>query len=184
MHRIDAPGATVGNLFTEGNPSLSIPATEVSDDWLNDVQEEIANVIEDQGITLVKGTQDQLLTALQTLVGAGGVNYKLDPLANNTAAQSIPSLSFDSADHQAAVIPYSVHRQTATQNVQEMGLLLLSYDIADAAWRLEKTVFGHDNAGCTFTVTAGGQIQVGTSDLTGASYAGQCRVSGVMRMAL
>lgn len=184
MHRIDAPGATVGNLFTEGNPSLSIPATEVSDDWLNDVQEELANFIESQGITLVKGTQTQLTDALNTLVGAGGTDFKLDPLANNTADQVITGLTFDSGSIQAALIPYAIHRQTATQDVQESGIYYLTRDLKDGAWRLEKTISSLDNSGTTLNVTAAGQIRATTDDLTGASYAAQIRVSGVTRFAL
>ena len=184
MHRIDAPGFAPGNLFTEGNPSLSIPATEVSDDWLNDVQEEITNVIEDQGITLVKGTQDQLLSALLSMIGAGGSQYKLDPLANNTTDQVVTGLTFSDVVTKAALIPYDIHRQTATQNVQEFGVYLLSRDPADSIWRLEKLISGLDDSGATLNVTAAGQIRVTTDDLTGASYDGQFRSAGVIRMAL
>lgn len=68
MHRIDAPGATQENLFTEGNPTLGIPATQVSDDWLNDVQENIAEVIEAAGIVLDKGNYAQLTSAILALI--------------------------------------------------------------------------------------------------------------------
>ncbi len=61
-HRIDGDGH-VSNMFTEGVPNVT-PATQVTDDWLNDVQEEICNFVEDQGVTLVKGTGTQMLTAL------------------------------------------------------------------------------------------------------------------------
>jgi len=184
MHRIDAPGATVGNLFTEGNPSLSIPATEVSADWLNDTQEEIVNVIEGQGITLIKGVQTQLNEALFNMIGAGGQSFKLDPLANNTADQVITDLNFDKVVTKAAMIFYEVHRQTATQDVQEMGTLFVSHDTKDDVWRVEKGIFGLDNSGTSFNITAAGQIRATTTDLTGASYAAQFRATGVIRMAL
>lgn len=48
MNRIDSPTATVDNKFTEGNPALSVPATVVSADWLNAIQEEICAVIESE----------------------------------------------------------------------------------------------------------------------------------------
>jgi hypothetical protein len=70
MHRIDAAGATAENLFTEGNPVLGIPATEVSDDWLNDMQENVAQAIEAAGIVLEKGIYDQLADAITALAGA------------------------------------------------------------------------------------------------------------------
>lgn len=184
MHRIDAPGATAGNLFTNGNPSLSIPATEVSDEWLNDTQEEIVNVIEGQGIALVKGTQTQLNSAILSMLGFGGTNYKLDPLANNTSDQVIPSLTFDNASVKAAILFVDIHRQTATQNVQEMAMYSLTYDTADAAWRLEKMISSLDDSGTSLNVTVAGQIRASTDDLTGASYEAQIRVSGVIRMAV
>ncbi len=74
MHRIDADGHTT-NFFKE-SPA---PPTQVDADWLNAVQEEIANAIEDVGaggVTLVKGTNTQLASVIvskattQTISGA------------------------------------------------------------------------------------------------------------------
>ncbi len=64
MHRTDADG-NVGGLFSDGNPSTGVLGTKVDDDWLNAVQEEICNLIEAAGITLVKGTNTQLRAALE-----------------------------------------------------------------------------------------------------------------------
>ena len=181
MHRIDSPGATAGNLFTEGNPALSIAPTEVSDDWLNDVQEEIVNVILDQGITLVKGQQDQLLSAIQSLIGEGGVNIKLDPLANNTADQVITGLVFDKTVYKGAIIHFDIHRETDTSNVQETGILVATHDTKDDAWRIALMQSSFDDAGVTFNITSTGQVRATTDDLTGTSYAGELRVTGVQR---
>lgn len=70
MHRIDGPGATVDQKFTEGDPVTATPATTVTDDWLNAVQEEIAGVIESAGITLSKGANGQLLAAITSKISA------------------------------------------------------------------------------------------------------------------
>jgi hypothetical protein len=72
MHRIDGAGYGPGNQFTEGNPGTGVPPTRVTDDWLNDMQEEIAKVVEAAGVPLVKGTTSQLLTALRKFGIAGG----------------------------------------------------------------------------------------------------------------
>ncbi|WP_339500227.1 hypothetical protein [Pseudomonas silesiensis] len=73
MHRIDVPSATVDHLFTEGSPTAGVPATIVTADWMNDVQEEVMSVLEAAGIAPVKGTQDQLLKAIRAIsVGAIG----------------------------------------------------------------------------------------------------------------
>lgn len=63
MHRIDAPNH-VANLFSEGNPSISAPATTVSAAWLNDVQENIATVIVRSGLPLTKGRAGDLADAI------------------------------------------------------------------------------------------------------------------------
>lgn len=186
MHRIDSPGTQLPEeIFTEGNPALNIPATEVSDDWLNDVQEEIVTVIENQGIALVKGTQNQLETAIFSMLGAGGTNIKLDPLLNNTADQVIAGLIFDKTKVKAAVIYFDVHRQTDTSNEQETGVLMVARDTKDDVWRLELLQSAFDDSGSNFNiVVATGQVRVGTDDLVGANYDGQLRITSVTRFAL
>lgn len=67
MHRIDGPGATIDNLFTEGDPASGVPATTVTGNWLNAVQEEIANAVEDSGLVLDKPTNDQLAQAINII---------------------------------------------------------------------------------------------------------------------
>lgn len=70
MHRIDGPGATIDNLFTEGDPSIGMPATTVTGAWLNALQEEVANAIEGAGIVLDKPDNNQLLLAIQAIAAA------------------------------------------------------------------------------------------------------------------
>lgn len=67
MHRIDDPSAAPGGLFTEGDPVTSVPGTVVTADWLNSVQEEIANVIQGAGDALDKPDNAQLLAAIQVI---------------------------------------------------------------------------------------------------------------------
>lgn len=80
MHRIDSSTREQDKFgagkdgFTEGDPGVTAP-TETTDDWFDGVQEEICNVIEDTGTTLVKGTRNQLLEALQNM-------QKLSALSN------------------------------------------------------------------------------------------------------
>lgn len=58
MHRIEGSGVEADKFgagkdgFTEGNPAAGVRATEISDSWLDAVQEEIANAIEGSGQTL------------------------------------------------------------------------------------------------------------------------------------
>jgi hypothetical protein len=65
MHRTDA-ARNVANLFVDKDPGAGTRGTVVDAAWLNAVQEELCNFIEDLGGTLVKGTNTQLLTTLMT----------------------------------------------------------------------------------------------------------------------
>lgn len=67
MHRIDGPGATVDKKFTEGDPAAGVPATILTDDWLNDMQEELMSLLTAASIAPVKGMQNQVLSALRSL---------------------------------------------------------------------------------------------------------------------
>lgn len=68
MHRIDHSTAAPGNLFTEGDPLGATPATVVTADWLNALQEEIASVVEGAGLSLDKPDNTQLLDAINALI--------------------------------------------------------------------------------------------------------------------
>jgi len=84
MHRIDHATALPGNLFTEGNPATATPATTVTDDWLNDVQGNICDVIETAGIELDKGEFTQLTLAIQALILDAFGAYTTPPLFDST----------------------------------------------------------------------------------------------------
>lgn len=75
MHRIDVPSATPDHLFTEGSPTGGVPATVVSDDWLNDVQENICNVIEQAGLPLTKGRKQDLTDAIRLVTAFPAGNF-------------------------------------------------------------------------------------------------------------
>lgn len=74
MHRIDGPGATVDNKFTDGDPVSAVEATTVTDDWLNAVQEELIGVIADAAvqppIPLEKANNGQLALAIKRIVAS------------------------------------------------------------------------------------------------------------------
>ncbi|MDO8941480.1 MAG: phage tail protein [Methylicorpusculum sp.] len=64
MHKIDGAGH-LGNMFVWEDPLLNRPPTEITAEWLNAVQIELATVIEWSGIALNKANNGQLLQALQ-----------------------------------------------------------------------------------------------------------------------
>lgn len=92
MHRVDtttavaalpaneAPGTP--GYFSKGDPGVGQPATIPGKDWFNAVQEELAHVITQAGLSLDKALHTQLLTALVlhiTTRVAGFVTYPTAP---------------------------------------------------------------------------------------------------------
>ena len=70
MHRINSPGATASNEFTDGDPVTGIPATTVWSKWLNTIQREIANLVEGFGLTLDPADDTQMITAISAALAA------------------------------------------------------------------------------------------------------------------
>lgn len=99
------PGVAPDSFFTDGNPGLGVPATIVDAEWMNMIQEEISNVIEDvdAGNTpLDKADRTQLKQAITAMingaVGGGGVgNFNavltpfLKPVYINATTWQLPA---------------------------------------------------------------------------------------------
>lgn len=178
MFRIDSEGATAGNLFTEGNPSLGVPATVVSAEWLNDtVQEELVGVVEAAGLTLNKGDNTQLLQALNVLVGLGGTSTNIFSVANNTADQAVTGAVYNKADVKAVEVSYDMDFKTDSQQGIESGTVFLSHNPTTDLWEIASVSVDYGTAalGAVFSVTAAGQLRVTTGDFTGTNYSGAIR---------
>lgn len=186
MFKIDSPGATILNEWTEGNPSLGIPATVVSADYMNlALQEELVNVVETlAGITLVKLTSTQLGEAILFLIQNGGSPTGGQPQTSITNAEASPTdvtgLLFDKTDFIGAIATVHIERKTVTQNVQEVGQVSISHDTNDDIWRVSLSS-GLDDAGVSFTITAAGQVKYTSDDLTGATYSGRLTIGSITK---
>ena len=73
MHRIDGPGALPGGGFSAGDAQAGLQGTVLTPEWAFAIQEEIAAIIEAQGIPLDKGNNGQLLQALGVMGGMRNV---------------------------------------------------------------------------------------------------------------
>lgn len=69
MHRVDTQGHN-NNRFQSGTPQLGQEGTILTEAWLNDVQENLCEVIEEAGIALVKGDPNQLRLAISAMITA------------------------------------------------------------------------------------------------------------------
>lgn len=81
MHRIDGAGATVDNKFTDGNPAIGVPATTVTADILNALQEENCTVIEQAGLALNKADNTQLRQAMLKMISDAAKTVRIDNAA-------------------------------------------------------------------------------------------------------
>lgn len=178
MKRVDAPGATLTNLFTVGNPSLGVPATTVDDTIMNAIQEEIVAVVLDSGQTLDQTNVNltQLLTAINSKVAAGGVQDSQAITNNQAAAADITGLLFDSNVTKSAAVEFDIHRQSDTGGSErdEAGVLRLLYDSVAGNWRASVNS-QFDDAGVVFTITAAGQVRYTSTDIAGSNSVGTIR---------
>lgn len=98
MHRIDTSTAQKDkfgpgkNGFTEGSPQTGVPPTALNAAFFDSVQEEISAVIEGAGIELDPEQNNQLMTAIKSIL-SDGVDGQYLPLTGGT----ITSESSDSA---------------------------------------------------------------------------------------
>ena len=89
MFRIDDPTAAValptpaaagtGGYFTEGDPGAGVAATRVTGDFLNMLQEELANAVTGTGGTLSKTTYTQLRDAIKGSGTMASTGYRKTP---------------------------------------------------------------------------------------------------------
>ena len=174
MKRVDAAGATVNNLFTTGNPSLSIPATTVDDTIMNAIQEEIAEVVEFAGLTLDQTNADltQLRQAIQILIATGGLNQSSFTVANNVAAPAnVTGMVFAKATVKAVRMFVDIFRRDDVDNFIETGELYVVHNTETDLWEISFSS-KFDDTGLVFSVTAGGQVQYTSTDMAGGNYSG------------
>ncbi|MFM0306285.1 hypothetical protein P0D71_00625 [Paraburkholderia sp. RL17-383-BIF-A] len=84
MYQIDSSGSVTSQptpaaagtpgWFTGGNPATGVPATILDSDWFNAVQAELLAILSAASIAPVKGTNNQLIAALNTLFASLGGN--------------------------------------------------------------------------------------------------------------
>ena len=188
MFRIDSPGSVIAlptagavgpvvGYFTEGDPVTAVPATIVSGDWANAVQEEIIGVILGAGLTPTKGSNGQLASAIGISSTDVTTNFTI---ANNTTSAAITGLLFALATFRAVEIEYSIYRKTDSPiEVAAMGKLRLVAKPVANSWDLLPGLEEGDDCGMTFiadvSVPGSVQLRYTSTNLAGANYVGTLR---------
>lgn len=177
MHRIDGEGATVDNKFTEGNPSTGVPATEVTADFLNALQEEIIEVLTEAGITPLKTDNTQLRQAIISLITGGGA-------AVTAAGVSIADAGgyYSGTEVEAALQQLAAKLYAGTINSNQIRRTIVG--LTGAAQQTETAhaenflTISHTSA-ITYTVRPSGTLDlpIGTAIEIAQSGAGQVNVA-------
>ena len=95
-------------------------------------------------------------------------------IANNQiVAQSLTGVAFDSTEHRAVILSYSILRSIDGIESSQVGQLRLAYRAS--SWSLSDD-FSGDDAGVTFTITSAGQVQYTSTNLVGTIYSGSLKV--------
>jgi len=87
--------ASLPGYFTDGDPATGVPATSVTQDWLNTVTEELVNTITSAGIALDKADDSQLVAAIRAMTGhdiAFMAGRAADGTGDDVAAQTYGAL--------------------------------------------------------------------------------------------
>jgi hypothetical protein len=181
LKRTDSEGH-VTNRYTEGNPATGVPATVVGAEEMNNIQEEIVNVVLDAGIALNGAVEDQMLTAIKTIINRGVTQYGQTVANNQTSDDDLTGVIFDKTDVKAARMLFNIHRRTDTQNKDETGEIYVFHNTETDAWDVKFNSFG-DDAEVTFAIDATGQLSYQSSNLTGAAYSGEIKITDIKTIA-
>lgn len=133
MHRIDnatntasvpTPGAVGPNpdgFFTGGNPAGGVPATVVTSDWANAVQEEICQVIAAAGITLSKTVRTQLRDAINYLTQNSASNVATASGTDTYTATLSPAITAYTTNMLVRIIFTNANTGAATLNLNSIA---------------------------------------------------------------
>lgn len=120
------------------------------------------------------------VVALATVSGSinppGSITPTSFNLANNvSSAANITGATFDVSLVQSFELTYSIYRSTSINEAPQAGTLTGTFHRIANTWDMANEFNG--NGGIVFSITAGGQIQYTSSNMSGTSYAGVIKFS-------
>jgi hypothetical protein len=171
-----APGVNPNGYFTGGDPDLGVPATVVTADWANAVQEELAYFIEQAGLSLDKADPTQLKQAFDIMKQSNAGAYGTSSTAANTYAVDLTPVPTSYTAGMLISVKFTNHNTgAATINVNSLGAKsikntdgssLSAYDIYDgmvAVLLYDGTNFQLINANSKLSASSGTGNLVRTS---------------------
>jgi hypothetical protein len=197
MQRPDSTGHVSGK-FSNGDPANAVISTVVDEKWLNSVSEEVANVIEKAGMTLVAPgvamddiafKTDQLFEAITKVASSSSAtvdllnNQTTETIIVNDSAETVVPL--DKTKLRSAVLEYEIYRKTATTEIKVIGRLTIAYKPVADTYKIiggyEDQEDGELDHGITFSIVliSGNNYALNykSTNLTGGSYIGNLSYS-------
>lgn len=145
--------------FTGGSPGTATPATIVTPDWLNDVQENLIEVLTRAAVTPVKGDADNLADAIEALI------RKQDyVLVEEVQPSGTSGGTFTAGDWRTRVLN--------TKSVDTNAVATLSSNqitLPAGTWRFRISAPGYDcqtHVARLWNVTAAALVKMGTAEDT------------------
>lgn len=123
MPAIGAVGPNVDAFFNDGDPTTATPSTILPADWLNSFQEELCNLVESAGVTLVKGELEQLRLAIDYLAQKNEAIYSTSSSSPNSYTTTLDPAPVEYTEGMAMLIKFTNANTSSvvTINVNTLG---------------------------------------------------------------
>jgi hypothetical protein len=116
---------------------------------------------------------EEVSSVLTSLLGSGDIIQTDATITNNTtSAADVTGLLFNNAVTRAANISYTILRATTSPvaSLIETGTIYLTLNTVTLTWYISQTK--SEDAGVNFSITALGQVQYTSTNMTGTGYTG------------
>lgn len=143
----------MSKILIVGNDEFEFPEEGTNASWGENVTD-WASAVSD---ALAGVQQPNDITTTTAVINNGQASYA-----------NIAGFSFDTSEVISINGEFIVKRSTDSNNLVESGVIRGNFD--GTAWVVTQTSQG--NAGVTFDITSGGQVQYISSTITGANYVG------------
>jgi len=111
-------------------------------------------------------------------------------LDNNSGPNDVVGFSYDKTKVKCKIALFNIERKTDTSNVQESGILFVSYDANDDTWH-PNYLSVKDDVDVTLTSVEDlatdpsgnlSKLQYTTGDLAGTSYSGELKMTAIFEI--
>jgi hypothetical protein len=183
VHGIGAGSAVVG---TNTNQILTTKTIDADNNTISNLEtDNLKSGVLNTATNLAGASDTQIPSALAaksyadsipTTIIVSQTSFTIDN--NQTSPVNITGLVFTPTLFRSVKIEYSIYRQTDTAGSAraQIGQLRFVYNTQSSSWLLSDD-FAGQNAGVEFSITAAGQIQYTSSNITGTNYVGTLKHS-------